>query len=330
MSQNNMEENINGKSISKRYFDENPMLTFILLIFIIKNLSTISTSSDLKDDEYIVAMGENPAFPLEEKGDIQKEKKTLIYLQNQKDLFTMIDILKPHMSYQNRYVINIFEKWLQVLNDLQSLTTSLNLKDNTIGDLEKEQPKSLLKFLYDIKPFIHPDYHNEIEGFIQGINSILDIQNSIYNLQYVLNQTKNSNDDATKIHTIINALRPLMGESQKKNLDKFKKLSSILEMINIDEDTTSTKNTPNNTADNRIEQRKEDKAELLEILDLFDKPSDDLVQDREETNRKQEKTNYSNIEDNSHEKILVEEEKDISKEASQSIKNQKDSVPKKH
>ena len=206
MSQNNMEENINGKSISKRYFDENPMLTFILLIFIIKNLSTISTSSDLKDDEYIVAMGENPAFPLEEKGDIQKEKKTLIYLQNQKDLFTMIDILKPHMSYQNRYVINIFEKWLQVLNDLQSLTTSLNLKDNTIGDLEKEQPKSLLKFLYDIKPFIHPDYHNEIEGFIQGINSILDIQNSIYNLQYVLNQTKNSNDDATKIHTIINCL----------------------------------------------------------------------------------------------------------------------------
>ena len=87
MSQNNMEENINGKSISKRYFDENPMLTFILLIFIIKNLSTISTSSDLKDDEYIVAMGENPAFPLEEKGDIQKEKNTNIFAKPERFIY---------------------------------------------------------------------------------------------------------------------------------------------------------------------------------------------------------------------------------------------------
>ena len=62
-------------------------------------------------------------------------------MQNQKDLFTMIDILKPHMATKplcNKH----FEKWLQVLNDLQSLTTSLNLKDNTIGDLEKSNQRA--------------------------------------------------------------------------------------------------------------------------------------------------------------------------------------------
>ena len=268
----------NKGSKQKNFINENSIFTLIILIFIINKVNNKEpVFGELSNDEYIVTMGNNPAFPLENNEDLDiKNERLILDLENQKDLFDMVKVLKPHMSSKNRLFINNLEKWLLLLRDLNQLTTSLYTKSNIEKDPENEEPKSLIKFLYDIKPFIHTDYQNHIEEFIQGINSILDIQNNIFSLQYALNQSRNSNDDITKVNTIINALNPFMGENQKKNLAKFKQLSSIIEMINLSEDIVSTEHPSKNQANSKTAQGEENQSDILEILDIFDKPSDDI------------------------------------------------------
>src|SRR5690554_3801278 len=114
---------------SKKPFDENTILTIIVFILIINQFSRKDLFSSRKEiwpeDEYTVTMGNKPAFPLEKDEQIiKKEKRAILNIKNQQDLYSMLNSLKPYMSTKNRRIINVFEKWQVLMEDLNDLSTS--------------------------------------------------------------------------------------------------------------------------------------------------------------------------------------------------------------
>ena len=177
----NKEENIDHSESyemqQKKSFNKNTILNILVFILILNQFNkkdSLSSDGDIwQEDDYTVTMGNNPAFPLEkEKGKYtKKDTKSILILENQKDLYSMFNTLKPHMSIKNRRIINIFEQYQALMEDLNDLSTN-PIGENDLLDLSRNEQKNIISFLNDIKPFIQPEYHGPIQQFSDRIDRI--------------------------------------------------------------------------------------------------------------------------------------------------------------
>ncbi len=311
MSENNEEiiELSKGNELSKKNpFNEDTILTIILFILIINQFNKkhpfSSEQAVFPEDDYTVTMGKNPAFPLDkdDETNINKEKKAILNIENQQDLFSMINSLKPHMSIKNRRIINIFEKWQVLMDELNVLSKNFEDENDTL-DISVNQPKNIVNFLYDLKPFIHPEYHYQIQQFTNGINSILDIQKNISNLQNTLSHINNINDNTKKVNNLVEALQPFMGENQKKTVNQLKNISQVLNMVKMAEDIKESTKDSNIT--NEAKDQDDKKSQLMEILDIFDSPPNE-TKDEEHKENLDEIIEQPGIQEQENEKIFEE------------------------
>lgn len=314
MSVNN-EENIEHSKANelnkKNPFNDDTILTIIIFILIINKFNKKNPfSSDhpvWPEDDYTVTMGKAPAFPLEkdEETNIKKEKKAILNLENQQDLFSMINSLKPHMSIKNRKIINVFEKWQVLMEELNGLSKSFKEENDTL-DLSTNQTKNIVNFLYDLKPFIYPEYHYQIQQFSDGINSILDIQKNISNLQNTFSHINSINDNAKKVNNLVDALQPFMGENQKKTVNQLKNISQVLDMVKMAEGITSKESTKESNIANEAKDQDNKNSQLMEILDIFDSPPKKTEEEQSEEQPKIQKQEYEEIFEEPYEEIFEE------------------------
>lgn len=206
-------------------------------------------------------MENNSSFPLNINSDEiyeKKEKKLILNIEKPQDIYLMINTLKPYMNEKNQYIMNLFEKWKDFIQDLCGISSFQAHSMN--NDRSINQFKDLTNLLSDLKPFIHEDYYLQLYQIFNDINKINE---SIINLQKTFKALNNMNDDEQKINTLIDAFQPFMNEEQKKTVNQLKSMSETIDIVN-----TLIESTETNINSSQNEQGNKKSSNVMDILDI--------------------------------------------------------------
>lgn len=247
----------------------NPILLFILFFLVSKQLQKkkrfSSEGEDWIEDEYIVTMGNSPAFPSDTSNTYDEKKKgTILNIKDAQDFYGMMNRLKPYMNEKNQYLLSIFGKWRSLIEDLNNLSNFENDAKHKI--LSIHEPKEIVSLLQDLKPFIREDYYSQLQQLSDGINEMMRINENIIHLQRTFEKINHIEDNSEKINTLINSLEPFMSKEQKKIIDQLKSISEVIDLMKTAVES-KTKDTIN-----KSNQENDKLSKLMELLNLLDSP----------------------------------------------------------
>lgn len=213
-------------------------------------------------------MENNSSFPLNiNSNEIyeKKEKKLILNIEKPQDIYLMVNTLKPYMNEKNQYIMNLFEKWKDFIQDLRGISSfQAHSMNNNWSINQSKDPTNLLS---DLKPFIHEDYYLRLYQIFNDINKINE---SIINLQKAFKALNNMNDDEQKINILIDAFQPFMNEEQRKTVNQLKSMSETIDIVNALMESTET-----NINSSRNEQESKKSSNVMNILDLLKSPPAD-------------------------------------------------------
>lgn len=275
-------------------------LVFLLIVDQFQRKKGLSKEQEnwMAEDEYIVTMEHSPAFPLEKKDTYEKgQKSPILNLQESQEIYSMVNTLKPYMSEKNQYMLSVFEKWKALTEDLNRLS---NFQGSKASLFSKSQPDTIIHFLEDVKPFIHQDYHSQLQQVSHGINRMLDIHQNILKLENTLKSVTAISDNGEKINELLHAFEPFMSTQQKKTVDQLKSISQVIDVVKTVSES-NIKNILGNDSTNKSSQSNKDTSNIMELLDLLSPSSSDT------DNITQEKSSDSAVDINSMEQEELEE-----------------------
>lgn len=280
MADKNKEEILGNKATTDGLSKSNPigqhpaLLFFVFLLLINKfsrrggALREISYGSG---DEFVVDMDKNPAFPLEKSENKQnRRKKSILNIHDPQDFLGMVERIKPYMDAKNQYILTIFDRWRGLLRDMNSLSDFDS--PSNIQDSSSKNPGDILNLLEDLSPFIHQDYHSEVQQISKGIKNMMEIQTNIHNLQNTFTHINGIQDNAQKINHLIDAIEPFMPKEKASTLSQFKNLSRMMDVMKMADVVSKSTDQSSQTTEGNKGEGQDKESNFMELLDILDSP----------------------------------------------------------